>query len=95
MPVTTDSRHSFAIASNRLKSNFEIMVPDTVWLADRSYIPSDEGWLYPAAVKDLATIEIVGWSMSQRIKSTQSEDALKVAAQSNRPLVRDPGARSD
>jgi len=36
MPVTTDSRHSFAIAPNLLKRNFKIMVPDTVWLADIS-----------------------------------------------------------
>ena len=36
----------------------------------------DEGWLYLAAVKDLATMEIVGWSMSERLKSTLCEDAL-------------------
>jgi len=39
MPVTTDSRHSFAIAPNLLNRNFKIMAPDTVWLADISYIP--------------------------------------------------------
>jgi transposase InsO family protein len=60
--MTTDSRHSFAIAPNLLSRNFKIMVPDTVWLADISYIPTSEGWLYLAAVKDLATMEIVGWS---------------------------------
>ena len=37
MPVTTDSRHSFAIAPNLLRRNFKIMAPDTVWLADISY----------------------------------------------------------
>ncbi len=36
MPVTTDSRHSFAIAPNLLRRNLKIMVPDTVWLADIS-----------------------------------------------------------
>ncbi len=40
MPMTTDSRHSFAIAPNLLSGNFKIMVPDTVWLADISYIPT-------------------------------------------------------
>ena len=59
-PMITDSRHSFAIAPNLLRRNFKIMVPDTVWLADISYIPTDEGWLYLAAVKDLGTMEIVG-----------------------------------
>lgn len=76
MPVTTDSQHSFAIAPTLLNRNFKIMVPDTVWLADISYIPPDEGWLSLAAVKDLATLEIVGWSMSERLKSTLCEDAL-------------------
>lgn len=36
---------------------------DTVWLAGIGCIPTDEGWLYLAAVKDLATMKIVGWSM--------------------------------
>ena len=85
MPVTTDSRHSFAIAPNLLSRNFKIMAPDTVWLADISYIPTSEGWLYLAAVKDLATMEIVGWSMSERLKSTLCEDALKMAIRNRRP----------
>jgi transposase InsO family protein len=68
-PITTDSQHAHAVAPNMLDRNFEIAVPHTVWLADISYIPTDEGWLYLAAVKDLATMEIVGWSMSDRLKS--------------------------
>ena len=63
-PITTDSRHSHAIAPNLLDRNFEAVAPDAVWRADISYIPTDEGWLYLAAVKDLATMEIVGWSMA-------------------------------
>jgi putative transposase len=55
VPITTDSRHAHAVAPNLLDRNFEVHVPDTVWLADISYIPTDEGWLYLAAVKDLAS----------------------------------------
>ena len=84
-PITTDSRHSHAIAPNLLDRNFEAAAPDAVWLADISYIPTDEGWLYLAAVKDLATMEIVGWSMSERLKSTLCEDALKMAIRNRRP----------
>jgi putative transposase len=62
VPITTDSRHAHAVAPNLLDRNFAVHVPDTVWLADISYIPTDEGWLYLGAVKDLATMEIVGWS---------------------------------
>ena len=72
-PITTDSRHSHAIAPNLLDRNFEAAAPDAVWLADISCIPTDEGWLYLTAVKDLATMEIVGWSMSERLKSTLCE----------------------
>jgi transposase InsO family protein len=84
-PITTDSRHSHAIAPNLLDRNFKVIKPDTVWLADISYVPTDEGWLYLAAVKDLATMEIVGWSMSDRLKSTLCLDALGMAIRSRRP----------
>ena len=84
-PITTDSRHSHAIAPNLLNRNFEAAAPDAVWLADISYITTDEGWLYLAAVKDLATMEIVGWSMSERLKSVLCEEALKMAIRNRRP----------
>lgn len=67
------------------RRNFKIMVPDTVWLADISYIPTDEGWLYLASVKDLGTMEIVGWSMSERLKRTLCEDAPKMAIRNRGP----------
>ena len=86
-PMTTDSRHSHATAPNLLDRNFEAAAPDAVWLADISYIATDEGWLYLAAVKDLATMEIVGWSMSERLKSALCEDALKMAIRNRRPPI--------
>jgi putative transposase len=85
MPMTTDSKHSYRIAPNLLDRKFTITSPDTVWLADISYIPTDEGWLYLAAIKDLATMEIVGWAMSERLKSALCEDALKMAFRNRRP----------
>ena len=83
-PITTDSSHSHAIAPNLLDRNFEAVAPDAVWLADISCITTDEGWLYLAAVKDLATMEIVGWSMAERLKSVLCEEALKMAIRSCR-----------
>ena len=83
--MTTDRRHGYGIAPNLLDRNFAITVPETVWLADISYIPTDEGWLYLVAVKDLGTMEIVGWSMSDRLKGTLCEDALKTAIRNRRP----------
>src|SRR4051794_22961906 len=56
----TDSRHDLPIAPNLLGRSFVAEGPDTVWLADISYLPTDEGFLYLAAIKDLATRESVG-----------------------------------
>ena len=60
-PRTTDSRHDLPVAPNLLDRHFVAERPDMVWLADISYLPTDEGWLYLAVVEDLATREIVGW----------------------------------
>ena len=54
-PCTTDSRHDLPIAPNLLKQQFSAALPNTVWLADITYLPTGEGWLYLAAVLDLAT----------------------------------------
>ena len=58
VPRTTDSRHDHPVAPNLLERRFAAERPDSVWLADISYIPTGEGWLYLAAVRDLATREI-------------------------------------
>ncbi|BAQ67771.1 integrase catalytic region [Rhodovulum sulfidophilum] len=85
VPRTIDSRHIFGIAPNLLRRNFRASEPDRIWLADISYVPTDEGWLYLAAVKDMATMEIVGWSMSARLKSSLAVDAMRMALQNRRP----------
>ena len=58
VPRTTDSRHGHPVAPNLLARRFAAERPDAVWLADISCIPTGEGWLYLAAVRDLATREI-------------------------------------
>ena len=84
-PRTTDSRHDLPVAPNLLDRNFAADRPDTVWLADVSYIPSDEGWLYLAAVEDLATREVVGWSMADHPRAGLCLDALVMALQGRPP----------
>lgn len=85
VPIATDSRKSHRIAPNLLDWDFSAAAPNTVWLADISYIPTDEGWLYPAAVKDMATMEIVGWAMSDRLKAELALDAPTMAIGNRRP----------
>ena len=52
---TTDSRHDYPIAPNRLRRNFTATVPNQVWLADLTYIRTGEGWLFLAALIDMHT----------------------------------------
>ena len=84
-PVTTNSKHPHRIAPNLLDRRFKIERPNTVWLADITYVPTDEGWLYVAAVKDMATCEIVGWGMEATLHSPVAERALEMAIQRHRP----------
>ena len=85
LPRTTDSDHGRPVAPNLLEQKFAADQPDRVWLADISYIPTDEGWLYLAAIKDLATREIVGWSMSDSLEAGSACEALRLAIQRRRP----------
>ncbi len=73
------------MASNLLEQKFTAEQPDTVWLADLSYIPTGEGWLYLAAIKDMATREIVGWSMSDSLEAGSACEALRMALQRRQP----------
>jgi len=84
-PQTTDSRHDLPVAPNVLGRSFGAERPDTVWLADISYIPTDEGVLYLAALKDLATRQIVGWAMAEHLKAELCIDALVMALQRCQP----------
>jgi putative transposase len=84
-PRTTDSRHALPVAPNLLDRRFAVERPDAVWLADISYLPTDEGWLYLAAVEDLATREVIGWSMADHLRAGLGVDALVMALQRRRP----------
>jgi transposase InsO family protein len=84
-PRTTDSRHSLPVAPNMLNREFEAEVPDQKWVTDITYIPTAEGWLYLAAVMDLYSRRIVGWSMASRYTSKLVKDALKLAVAQRQP----------
>ena len=84
-PTTTDSRHQLPTAPNLLQQKFTASVPNRVWLADITYIPTGEGWLYPAAVLDLATRKVVGWAMRDHMRTELTLGALIMAIQRQRP----------
>lgn len=76
---TTDSNHRQPIAENVVNRDFAPAAPNRTWVADITYVPTQEGWLYLAAVEDLYSRKIVGWSMSERIDSRLVVDALEMA----------------
>jgi len=82
---TTDSNHGRPVAENLVDRQFEPAAANEVWTADITYIPTGEGWLYLAAVEDLHSRRIVGWSMSERIDSRLVVDALEMAVAGRLP----------
>ena len=84
--ATTQSNHKLPVAPNLLNQQFyDTTAPNQVWLADMTYIDTDEGWLCLAAVKDLHTSELVGWSMNTRMTKGLVIDALRMAYQRKHP----------
>ena len=84
-PVTTDSSHGLPVAPNLLEQRFVASAPNQVWLADLTYVPTGEGWLYLAAVLDLATRKVVGWAMRDHLRTDLAAAALVMATQRQRP----------
>ena len=83
--VTTDSRHPHPVAANALQRNFTASAPNKVWVTDITYIWTREGWMYLAAILDLFSRRVVGWSMDSCIDRTLAIDALTMALKTRRP----------
>ena len=76
---TTDSNHALPVADNLLDRQFDAQRPNERWAGDITYIPTREGWLYLAAVEDLYSRMVVGWSMAEHMESRLVVDALEMA----------------
>jgi putative transposase len=61
--VTTNSRHNFAIAPNRLRRRFQPRRLNRVWAADMTACRLQHGWCYLAVVLDLASRRVIGWAV--------------------------------
>jgi putative transposase len=83
--ITTDSNHNLPIAGNLLDQTFLARRPNEIWLADISYIATDEGWLYLAVVLDLFSRKVVGWAMRDHLRQELTIAALTMAIQRQRP----------
>jgi len=83
--TTTDSRHTLPVAANLLEQRFTVMRPSEIWTADITYVPTAEGWLYVAAIKDLFAGEIVGRSFGERMTTDLVVRAFEQAVTIRRP----------
>lgn len=77
--VTTNSEHQQPVFDNVLNRNFTTTSINQKWVGDITYIPTLEGWLYLAVIIDLHSRAVIGWAMSQRMKTSLVCDALLMA----------------
>lgn len=73
------------IAPNVLDRQFEATAPNQKWVADFTYVPTGEGWLFVAVVLDLYSRMVVGWSMQRQMTSQLVSDAMTMAIWRRRP----------
>ncbi len=96
---TTNSNHALEIAQKKLERQFKTEKPNQKWVADLTYIPTLEGWLFlreppvrccfanKKAVVDLFSRKIVGWSMSESLETKVILNALEMARSSRNPAI--------
>ncbi|ATH67289.1 IS3 family transposase [Shigella flexneri 1c] len=83
--ATTNPNHNLPVAPNLLNQTFAPTAPNQVWVADLTYVATQEGWLYLAGIKDVYTCEIVGYAMGERMTKELTGKALFMALRSQRP----------
>jgi len=83
--TTTDSKHAWPVAENVVAQTVVATRPNETWVTDSTYVPTAEGWLYLAGIKDLFTCEVVGHAMGARMTTDLVHDALRKAVGAKRP----------
>lgn len=84
--ATTDSRHGFKISPNLLKRNFTVHEIGKVWVSDITYIPLGNRFCYFTSIIDLADRKVVGWSLSETLKATDTVISAWHHARSRRDI---------
>jgi putative transposase len=97
---TTDSDHDCPVANNLLDRNFQAEELGQKWVSDITagrprYVQTGEGWLYLTTILDLADRKVIGWSLSDSLKTSTTSIAAWQMATKNRPLERELLFHSD
>lgn len=85
--ITTQSGHNLPVAPNLLAQDFSATTLNEKWVADITYIPTDQGWLYLAAIEDLFSRFITGWATSSSLTDHLTREALEMALGRRQPAV--------
>jgi transposase InsO family protein len=83
--ATTDSNHTLPVAPNVVKRDFTAKGLNRLWVTDITYLWTDEGWLYLAAIIDVFTRKVVGWAMKDRLTLPLALEALQMAVMRQHP----------
>ncbi len=67
--ITTDSKHKYSISPNLLNREFEVDQLGKVWVSDITYIPHKDKFYYFTSILDLADRKVVGWSLSNTMRT--------------------------
>jgi len=67
------------VAENLIARDFSASGPNKKWLADITYLATEEGWLYLAVILDCYSRYIAGWAMSDQIDADLVCHALETA----------------
>jgi transposase InsO family protein len=84
-PGTTDSKHDGPIAPNLLERMFDCLAPNTVWVADITYLATRKGWVYLSLIVDLFSRRIVGWTLAATLHAEHTARALEKAIAARQP----------
>jgi putative transposase len=86
--VTTDSAHGLQVFPDLLQRRFDVAehpVLNRAWVSDITYLPTREGWLYLAAVHELGSRRVVGWSTADDLDTSLPRKALEQAIWNRKP----------
>lgn len=84
-PVTTRRDERKRPAPDLVERQFEAVAPNQLWVADITYVPTGQGYLYLAMVLDVFSRKVVGWSIGQELHTELALAALDMALQTRRP----------
>jgi transposase InsO family protein len=85
-PRTTIADPTHAPVPNRLGRDFTVPGPNRVWVGDITYVPTGEGWRYLAVVLDACSRRVVGWALSDHLRTELPLQALEHALQRCGPV---------